>query len=402
LYEKNFNKEMSGSLLAEINNEFRGLSLHGKVLAEYVWIGGSGTDLRSKTKVLDKAPASVDDLPIWNYDGSSTGQAPGHDSEVLLKPARIFKDPFRGGDNILVLCDTYRPLEGGKMEPLNNPEEGPTFGVSGNNSRAHAQEIFSNPKVKDAKPWYGIEQEYTLFCADRTTPLGWPKGGFPAPQGPYYCSAGVENAFGRDVMEAHLNACLNAGVTISGTNAEVMPGQWEYQVGPCEGIESGDHLWISRYIMYRVCEKYGVVVSFDPKPIRHGDWNGAGCHTNYSTADMRSPATQYSYTPTTGEFAGKELKGGFAKMVEAIERLGKKHAEHISVYGKGNEFRLTGKHETANINTWKYGVANRGASVRIPRDAHNQGYGYFEDRRPASNMDPYVVTSKIAETTLLA
>jgi glutamine synthetase len=108
---------------------------------------------------------------------------------------------------------------------------------------------------------------------------------------------------------------------VSGTNAEVMPGQWEYQVGPCEGIESGDQLWVSRYIMQRVCEKYGVVVSFAPKPITRGDWNGAGCHTNFSTKDMRDPACTYEYTGTFGPYAGKTLRGGFAKIIEGVERL---------------------------------------------------------------------------------
>eukprot|EP00048_Salpingoeca_helianthica_P010961 m.157107 g.157107 ORF g.157107 m.157107 type:complete len:396 (+) comp15162_c0_seq1:132-1319(+) len=391
----------AGSLCPAINAEFRGLAQRGRVLAEYVWIGGTGLDLRSKTKVLDAAPASVDDLPIWNYDGSSTGQAPGHDSEVLLKPVRIFADPFRGGENILVLCETFQPLDDGSMRPLEIATNHKTWGVHGSNSRAAAREIFENPKVAEAKPWYGIEQEYTLFEADKITPLGWPKGGFPGPQGPYYCSAGTENSFGRDIMEAHLQACLFAGVKIAGTNGEVMPGQWEYQVGPCEGLEAGDHMIVSRYIMQRVCEKYNVVVSFHPKPIPHGDWNGAGCHTNYSTAEMRDAASTFEYTATAGEFAGKPLKGGLAKIVQAIERLGAKHAEHIAVYGKHNELRLTGKHETASIATFKYGVANRGASIRIPRETFHQGYGYFEDRRPASNMDPYAVTAKIAKTTIL-
>lgn len=287
------------------------------------------------------------------------------------------------------------------MEPLHIAEAGNEFGSAGGNSRSVAAAIFENPIVRDAHPWYGLEQEYTLFESDKITPLGWPKGGFPGPQGPYYCSAGTENSFGRDIMEAHLQACLFAGVKIAGTNAEVMPGQWEYQIGPCEGLEAGDHLIVSRYLMQRVCEKYGVVVSFHPKPIVLGDWNGAGCHANFSTAEMRSAACTYKYTPKTGDFAGKELSGGFAKIVEAIERLGAKHSEHIAVYGKHNELRLTGKHETASIAMFKYGVANRGASIRIPRDTYHQGYGYFEDRRPASNMDPYAVTAKIAKTTIL-
>ena len=213
------------------------------------------------------------------------------------------------------------------------------------------------------------------------TPYGWPRGGYPRPQGPFYCSAGAENAFGRRVSDAHYRCCIFAGINISGTNGEVMPGQWEYQVGPCTGIESGDQVTMSRYLMMRVCEEFGVVCSFDPKPIP-GDWNGAGCHTNYSTEAMRND-------------------GGYDKIIEAVEKLGRKHLEHISVYGTGNERRLTGAHETAPISKFSYGVAHRGASVRIPRQAKLEGKGYFEDRRPASNMDPYVVTSKIAKTTIL-
>ncbi len=192
---------------------------------------------------------------------------------------------------------------------------------------------------------------------------------------------GAENAFGRMVVEAHYRACLYAGLKISGINAEVLPGQWEYQIGPCVGISSGDHCWMARFIMFRVCEDFGVTCSFDPKPIP-GDWNGSGCHTNYSTEAMR-------------------VDGGYAAILKAIEKLGKKHREHIEVYGEGNVRRLTGAHETANINTFAYGVANRGASIRIPRDAERLKKGYFEDRRPAANCDPYVVTAKIFDTTCL-
>jgi glutamine synthetase len=344
-----------------------GLGQKGKVIAEYVWIGGAettgGFDIRSKPKTLDSKPTSCSELPIWNYDGSSTGQAPGADSEVLLRPVAIFDDPFRGGDNVLVLCETLTPA----MEPI------PT------NTRAAAKAIFD--QKLDEKPWFGIEQEYTLYELDKKTPLGWPVGGFPGPQGPYYCSAGADVSFGRNVMDDHYKACLYAGITIAGTNAEVMPGQWEYQIGPCVGIDSGDHMWMSRYLMIRVCEALGVNVTFDPKPMA-GDWNGAGCHTNYSTEKMRNA-------------------GGYSEIISAIEKLKVKHSEHIAAYGEGNERRLTGAHETAPITQFSYGVANRGASVRIPRTAEAQGCGYFEDRRPASNMDPYVVTSKIFKTTVL-
>merc|ERR1719247_2512523 len=213
-------------------------------------------------------------------------------------------------------------------------------------------------------------------------PFGFPDGGgLPKEQGPYYCSAGYDCTIGRTVADTHYKACLYAGITISGINAEVMPGQWEYQVGPCEGIKSGDDLWMSRYLMVRVCELMGCNVTFDPKPMS-GDWNGAGCHTNYSTKPMRE-------------------KGGYKEIIAAIEKLAKKHDEHIKVYGEGNERRLTGAHETAPITAFSYGVANHGASVRIPRDAEANQCGYFEDRRPASNCDPYVVTGLVFKTTCL-
>merc|ERR1712182_109379 len=228
--------------------------------------------------------------------------------------------------------------------------------------------------------------EYTLYELDKKTPLGWPVGGFPGPQGPYYCSAGADVSFGRNVMDDHYKACLYAGVTIAGTNAEVMPGQWEYQVGPCTGIDSGDHLRVSRYIMQRVCEELKVAVTFDPKP-RSGDWNGAGCHTNFSTKEMRDESN-----------AGDAPDKAYGKIIAAVEKLSANHKAHIEAYGKGNERRLTGAHETAPIDKFSYGVANRGCSVRIPRSSEAEGKGYFEDRRPASNMDPYIVTSKIFKT----
>eukprot|EP00930_Biecheleria_cincta_P058050 TRINITY_DN438_c0_g1_i8.p1 TRINITY_DN438_c0_g1~~TRINITY_DN438_c0_g1_i8.p1 ORF type:complete len:402 (+),score=70.76 TRINITY_DN438_c0_g1_i8:115-1320(+) len=352
----------------EASNFLADLPQNGKVMAEYVWLGASGTtggfDIRSKTMTLDKKPTSPSELRIWNYDGSSTGQAPGNDSEVLLKPVAIYKDPFRRGDNVLVLCEAIHPVS---KAPI------------ATNTRSAAKALFD--KKLELKPWFGIEQEYTLIKKDGIRPLGFPEVGSPAPQGPYYCGAGFDSAIGRPIADMHYKACLYSGVKIAGINAEVMPGQWEYQVGPCEGIQSGDDMWMSRYLMIRVCESLGVNVTFDPKPMS-GDWNGAGCHTNYSTEPMRAP-------------------GGYTEIIKAIEKLGKKHEEHIKVYGEGNERRLTGAHETAPITAFSYGVANRGCSVRIPRDAEANKCGYFEDRRPASNMDPYVVTSKIFQTTCL-
>jgi len=346
--------------------EFMELPQGKKVQATYIWIGGSGEDIRSKTKTLESAVTSIKELPEWNFDGSSTMQAPGNDSEVVIVPVQYWPDPFRRGDNILVLCECVHPLT---KKPIKS------------NTRSKAAEIFANPIVSKEEPWFGIEQEYTLFESDGATPLGWPQFGYPGPQGPYYCSNGSRRAYGRQIVEAHYRCCLYCGINISGVNAEVMAGQWEYQIGPCVGINSGDSLWLSRFLLERVAERFQLVVSFHPKPMK-GDWNGAGCHTNFSTLSMRE-------------------EGGYSKIIEAIEQLAKRHKEHIAVYGLDNSQRLTGEHETASFEKFSYGVADRGSSVRIPNMAKIEGKGYFEDRRPASNMDPYVVTSIIAYTTLL-
>lgn len=376
-----FNPRQSSSLSAELLSKQTGISSldpsviasyaslglpADKILAEYVWVDAEG-GTRSKTRTLPAAKGeSVDKLPKWNFDGSSTGQAPGDDSEVILRPVRIFRDPFRprsdGVDNILVMCDCYTPA-GDAIE---------------SNTRAVAESQFEGKE--DEACWFGLEQEFTLFNLDEVTPLGWPKGGMPSrPQGPYYCSVGPENNFGRQITESLYRACLYAGIEISGTNGEVMPGQQEYQVGPCVGIDAGDQLMMSRYILQRVCEDFQVYCTLHPKPIVDGDWNGAGMHTNVSTKAMRE-------------------EGGLKDIKEAIYKLGAKHAEHIAVYGEGNELRLTGKFETASVDEFCYGVANRGASIRIGRDTEAEGKGYFEDRRPSSNADPYVVCGKIFDT----
>ena len=237
-----------------------------KSIVEYVWLGGCN-ELRSKTRVLDLV-TKLSDVPKWNYDGSSTKQATGKDSEVILVPCCLFNDPFRGEDHKMVFCCTYKP-DGTPLE---------------NNHRVWADEIFN--KDKSQEPWYGMEQEYFLIDYDTRKPLGFPSNGNPNPQGQYYCSAGAGNAFGRDIVEEHLEKCLEAGIIMSGINAEVAPGQWEFQIGPCTGIEEGDHMWMARYILNRVAEKYNVIIDYEPKPLK-GDWNGSGCHTNYSTLHMR-------------------------------------------------------------------------------------------------------------------
>jgi len=337
-----------------------------RVQAMYIWIDGSGENLRCKTKSLESEPKTIDELPEWNFDGSSTGQATGVNSDVYLKPVAMYPDPFRLGKNKLILCETY------------THDKKPTA----SNFRFRCVQVMH--AAKDEIPWFGMEQEYTLLDIDGH-PFGWPKNGFPGPQGPYYCGVGANKVYGRDVVESHYRACLYAGVNISGTNAEVMPAQWEFQVGPCEGIDMADQLWLARFLLHRTAEDYGVIASLDPKPIQ-GDWNGAGCHTNFSTEKMRNP-------------------GGIKDILAAIEKLSHAHMAHIAYYdpkrGKDNERRLTGHHETASIREFSYGVASRASSIRIPRQTDADGFGYFEDRRPSSNCDPYAVNEAIIRTCCL-
>ncbi|XP_041275937.1 glutamine synthetase isoform X1 [Pyrgilauda ruficollis] len=356
----------SSHLSKAIKHMYMKLPQGEKVQAMYIWIDGTGEHLRCKTRTLDHEPKSLEDLPEWNFDGSSTYQSEGSNSDMYLRPAAMFRDPFRKDPNKLVLCEVFK---------YNRQS-------AESNLRHTCRRIMD--MVSNQHPWFGMEQEYTLLGTDGH-PFGWPSNGFPGPQGPYYCGVGADKAYGRDIVEAHYRACLYAGVKIGGTNAEVMPAQWEFQVGPCEGIEMGDHLWIARFILHRVCEDFGVVVSFDPKPIP-GNWNGAGCHTNFSTKSMRE-------------------EGGLKHIEEAIEKLSKRHQYHIRAYdpkgGLDNARRLTGFHETSNINEFSAGVANRGASIRIPRNVGHEKKGYFEDRRPSANCDPYAVTEALVRTCLL-
>ena len=324
--------------------------------AEYIWIDGTepAPIMRSKTKILKDGA----EPPIWGFDGSSTNQATGDKSDCVLNPVWSCPDPIRGGDDVLVMCEVMHV----SMVPH------PT------NTRAAA--AVTAAKHADQVPLFGLEQEYNLWKDGR--PYGFPENGFPAPQGPYYCGTGADYIFGRDIVEAHTDACIDAGIEISGTNAEVMPGQWEFQVGPVGLLEVGDQLWIARWLLCRIAEEFGVQVSFDAKPVK-GDWNGAGCHTNFSTKAMRED-------------------GGWDHIIAGCEALGKNTAAHIAGYGHDIESRLTGAHETQRYDQFSYGVSDRGASIRIPWQCEIDKKGYLEDRRPNGNCDPYVVARLMVDT----
>ena len=322
---------------------------------EYIWLDGYRPEpmIRSKTKIidLDSYHGDVKILPIWNFDGSSTKQAEGGSSDCLLQPVRVYPDTSRK-NGFFVVCEVLNP--DGTPHPSNN--------------RATFED--------DEEFWFGLEQEYVLM--EDEIPLGFPIKGYPKPQGPYYCSAGFGNVSGRDIVEEHLDLCLDAGINLTGINAEVMLGQWEFQVLSQGGKKSGDDLTLARYLLYRITEQYGINAELHPKPIK-GDWNGSGMHANFSNKRMR-------------EEGGKEY---FRAICEAFRG---RHKEHIAVYGSDNDQRLTGLHETQSIDSFSYGVSDRGASIRIPVNVAKTWKGYLEDRRPASNACPYSVAREIIKT----
>ena len=331
-----------------------------KYKLEYIWLDGYEPvpNLRSKTtiKEFSKAP-TLKDLPMWGFDGSSTRQAEGKSSDCLLKPVASYVDPTRE-NGYLVMCEVLLP--DGKPHP--------------SNARASIHD--------DPDTWFGFEQEYFLYKDG--APLGFPKGGFPSEgQGRFYCGVGF-NAVGdiaRDIVEEHLDICLEMGINHEGINAEVAKGQWEFQIFGKGSKKAADEIWLARYVLMRVCEKYGVDVEFHCKPLgKDVDWNGSGMHCNFSTKFMR-------------EKGGKKY---FEKLMAAFDKF---KDEHIAVYGPDNHFRLTGLHETQSIDKFSYGVADRGASIRVPHSFVNNEYkGYLEDRRPNSQGDPYKIASRVLQT----
>ncbi|VVC99503.1 unnamed protein product [Leptidea sinapis] len=318
------------------------------ILATYVWVDGTGINLRSKDRTFDFVPKTYKDLPVWYFDGSNTAQANSENSDTFIFPVVIYHDPFRRGNHILVLADTYQ----------------------------------HNYQPTLESPWFGFNQEFFLTTTDNR-PLGWPPGGFPAPPGPYYCAIGANKIVARDLMEAFYRCCLYAGVHINGINTGTTPSQWNFQVGPSPGIRAADDLWMARYILCRLAEEYGTVATFEPQPIP--DWPGNGTFVYFSTKDMRDD-------------------DGIQVIERAIDKLARRHGAHINEYdannGADNVRRLTGKNGMPHMRDFTAGVANRGCSVRIPRQVAEDKKGYLEDRRPAANADPYRVVSILLRTCI--
>lgn len=340
-----------------------------KLKLEYIWLDGHKPEpnLRSKIKIYERveneeslrnplhfAPTRPEDLPLWSFDGSSTQQAEGKSSDCVLKPVRIYQDPTRSGFSFLVFCEVLNP-----------------DGTPHTSNHRHGLD-------NDEDYWFGFEQEYVLSRDGK--PLGFPKEGKPEPQGKYYCSVGYPWSAGREISEEHLDACLSCGLHITGTNAEVLLGQWEYQILGKGQQSASDDLWISRFLLMRIAEKYGVQIDLRPKPLAEGDWNGSGMHVNFSNSEMR-------------EVGGEDL---FKTICEAFRVT---HPEAIKDYGSDNHLRLTGKHETQSMDKFSWGISDRGASIRIPVAVTQEGWkGYLEDRRPASNANPYQVVRHITNS----
>ena len=328
-----------------------------KTKLEYIWLDGykPTQSLRSKTKIVSKFSGKLADCPIWSFDGSSTEQAPGGSSDLLLKPVALFPDPDRK-DGWLVMTEVLNT--DGTPHP--------------SNGRATIDD-------EDADFWFGFEQEYFLWDNETNKPLGFPEKGFPGPQGPYYCGVGAGKAYGRHIVEDHLDQMIAAGINIEGINAEVATGQWEFQICAKGAREAGDQVWVARYLAERNGEKYGVSINWHCKPVR-GDWNGSGMHANFSNSTLR-------------EAGSREV---FEKICHAFEPVIR---EHIEVYGADNHLRLTGLHETQSIDKFSFGISDRGASIRIPISTVENGWkGYLEDRRPNSSADPYKVAARIIKT----
>jgi len=311
--------------------------------------------MRSKTMVRSDFGGTLEECPIWMFDGSSTRQADGSSSDCLLKPVNIFPDPQRV-NGYLVMCEVL------------NPDGTP-----------HASNGRATIDDDDNDFWFGYEQEYFIMDVDTQLPLGFPVGGYPGPQGLYYCSVGGKNTHGRTLVEEHADLCLEAGLNFEGINQEVACGQWEFQIFAKGAKEAGDQIWVARYLLNRITEKYGYYIELHPKPIK-GDWNGSGMHANFSNTALRTAGNRETYE----------------KICEAFRPVAK---DHINVYGAFNNQRLTGLHETQSIDEFSYGVSDRGASIRIPIATVENGWkGWLEDRRPASNANPYEVAGIIIKT----
>jgi len=342
-----------------------------KIRLEYVWLDGYQPEpnLRSKVKIVDyesiknALAIGVSKLPMWNFDGSSTKQAETGDSDRLLKPVRMYMSTVFPVElhTVYILCEVLNP--------------------DGTPHKTNTRSLL-NDEQEDL--WLGFEQEYFIQRGFGEGILGHDRR-FVEPQGKYYCGVG-SNVVGREFVEKHTDMCLEYGIDITGTNAEVALGQWEYQVFSKGKLKGGDDLWMSRYFLYKISEEYGYEITLHPKPLQQGEWNGSGLHTNFSTETMREGENYMTLW---------EREEYFKSIFSSFES---RHYENIKNYGSQNDLRLTGEYETQSIDKFSWGISDRGASIRVPQSTADKWTGYLEDRRPGSNADPYKIVYQIMET----
>lgn len=341
------------------------------VFCTYVFVDGTLERTRCKTRTLDFEPKSAEECPEWTFCALASYQWPdaGPKSEAYLSPVALFRDPFLKGRNKLVLCEVLQH----DRSPMKT------------NTRRSCLNAMN--KAKDQQPWFGIEQEYVVTEKDGH-PVDWPRDAKHKIKalGPYCYGVGADVTSGRYISDAHYKACTYAGVKMAGTNCEGVLSQWEYQVGPLEGVDAADHLWMSRYILDRVAEDFGVLVSLDPMPYPPGNWLGSAMHTNFSTKAMRSD-------------------GGVSAIRAAIEKLKSNADADLAKYDtarvKRNKLRVGSGMYTTPLEQFTADECSKEVSVRIPRTVVDAGKGYLEERRPGGNADPYTVCETIVRTVCL-
>ena len=339
-----------------------------KTIIEYVWLDGyEEPNLRSKIKVLDKSVMDMSDVPRWNFDGSSAKMAETEKSDCILNPVRLYRKDHNS--KVYAFCEVLN-TDGTPHKKNHRSSLEPS-------KKDTLMKIIKNVKDDRKDFWFGFEQEYFIHAGKMKPVLGhedsWIEG-----QGKYYCGVGT-NVAGREFAEKHMEMCLEYGIDITGINAEVALGQWEYQVFSKGPLKAGDDLWMSRYFLFILSEQYGYMINLHPKPLQHGQWNGSGLHTNFSNEKMRTEGSEDYFKAIFSAFDVNHLR-------------------HIDVYGKDNNLRLTGEFETQSIDKFTWGISDRGASIRIPRETAENWKGYLEDRRPGSNADPYLVINEILNT----
>lgn len=314
--------------------------------ATYVWMSRGGV-FRYKIYTLSSLNADGDfdnpDLyPTGTFDGSSTGDAEVGSSDLRIKPCAVYRDV--DGVGVFVLCD---------IDTAETP-------------RANLLTLIENRKVFGAEScWFGFEQEYFLLPFESESE----QDAF------HYCSPTSET-----IPQHHYNECRQMGVHITGWNCEVAPNQYEFQVCAA-GVSAADDLIMARWVLLRVCQEHDKGLLLVPKPIPV--YNGSGLHTNFSTPQMRTSP------------------GGWSTMLKSVGLLRDRHNEHMEVYGDGNEERLSGMYETSAFDTFSWGIGSRDTSVRLQKVMKGEDKGFIEDRRPASNANPYVVCYALVNTCVL-